>query len=115
MRNSLFLILLLVAGPVFSECLSNSRGDQICGAGACAIDRKGEVSCAANPAGSVILNDAGEVVCGLGECLKGPYGGIYCAIEPGGKTSLSARGEIECVGGCEVATNQLCERHRESS
>ena len=115
MRKSVFLILLFIAGPVFSECLSNSRGDQICGAGPCAIDGNGEVSCASHPAGSVILNDRGEVVCGLGECLKGPYGGNYCAIEPGGKTSLNARGEIECVGGCEAATIHLCEQRRESS
>ena len=110
MCKSFFLLLVLIASPALSECLSDSRGNTYCGQGPCVKDGEGEIFCAPHKDGTAVRNDGGDVVCGLGTCIKGPYGGIYCAIEPGGDALRNDRGEIECFGGCEPATTHLCER-----
>jgi hypothetical protein len=110
MRKIFLLVFCLVATPVLADCMRDSSGNTFCGHGPCAIDTKGEVFCAPDRDGTATRNDAGDVVCGYGRCQKGPYGGYFCAIEPGGDALRNNRGEIECFGGCEVATNNLCER-----
>jgi hypothetical protein len=110
MRKILLLVFCLVATPVLADCMRDASGNTFCGEGPCAEDSKGQVFCAPAQGGTALINDAGDVVCGYGRCQTGPYGGNYCAIEPGGDATRSERGEIECVGGCEAATNNLCQR-----
>lgn len=110
MLRILLLTLLFSAGPALAECMRDYKGRTICGHGPCAKDIKGEVFCAPHRDGTATRNDSGEVVCGVGSCEKGPYGGIYCAAEPGGDVVRNSSGGIECFGGCEVASQQLCER-----
>ena len=44
MHKRIFLLLLLMASPVFSECLRDFTGRSVCGHGPCAKDMRGDGS-----------------------------------------------------------------------
>ena len=110
MLRILVLALTVTAGPAFAECMKDYKGRTFCGHGPCAKDIKGEVYCAPHRDGTATRDDHGKVVCAMGSCQKGAFGGIYCAVEPGGDALRNSGGGIECFGGCELASEKLCER-----
>ena len=107
---SLWLLLIAFALPnAHAECLRESSGQTVCGAGPCATARSGQIFCAAERYGAAVRDRQGEVVCGLGQCIKDIYGQIMCSSEPGGDVFKGIDG-VKCVGGCEPATPEHCER-----
>ena len=110
MRRLNLLFLLLMAGPAFADCMTDSSGVSVCGRGPCARDLSGEIYCAQHRYGAAVRDNRGKVVCGMGQCQKDLRGNIYCSIEPGGDVTRNTKGEIECFGGCELAAAEFCER-----
>ena len=110
MHKIVFLILFLLATPVFAECMRDLEGRSICGQGPCAKDIRGVVYCAGDRFGTATRDDRGNVVCGLGKCAKDWRGNIYCSTESGGDVIRNNRGEIDCFGTCQLATIELCEQ-----
>ena len=94
-----------------AECLRETSGDTICGAGPCANDRSGKVFCATERFGSALRDREGGIVCGLGRCTRDLDGQIMCSREVGGDVVRGIDG-VECFGGCELATSAYCERVR---
>jgi uncharacterized low-complexity protein len=99
------------AANVHAECLRETSGETICGAGPCANDRSGRVFCATERFGSAMRDREGEVVCGLGRCTRDLTGQITCSREVGGDAVRGIDG-VKCFGGCEIATPAYCERVR---
>ena len=111
-RVLVFLSLLFIGFALphaHAECLRESSGQTVCGAGPCANDRSGQIFCASERYGAAVRNRQGEVVCGLGQCIKDIYGQILCSSEPDGDVFKGIDG-VKCVGGCEPATPEHCER-----
>ena len=104
------LVLLLVASPVYADCMRDSSGRNICGQGPCAKDYRGEIYCAKDKFGTATKDRNGNVVCGLGQCKKDIRGNIYCSTESGGDVIRNDRGGIDCFGACEPASAEFCER-----
>ena len=104
------LMLLLVASPVYADCMRDSFGRTICGQGPCAKDYRGEIYCAKDKFGTATRDRNGNVVCGLGQCKKDIRGNIYCSTESGGDVIRNDRGGIDCFGACKPASAEFCER-----
>lgn len=105
-----FLVLFLIASPVFAECMRDSAGRNVCGHGPCAKDMRGNIYCASDRYGTATRDGHGNVVCGMGNCAKDLHGNIYCSSESGGDVIRNNRGEIECFGACQLASKKLCEQ-----
>ena len=106
-------LLLLAAFPALGQeakhCVTDLRGNQVCGTHAqqCILDRYRAAWCA--PASGTAMKDRyDEVVCGVGACLRDIRGDIVCASEPGGATSTDVSGKASCAGGCVPASRQAC-------
>jgi hypothetical protein len=54
----------------------------------------------------------GTVVCGKGECKQNSFGTVYCSTIQGGGAAVSNMGSIKCLGGCEQASEWMCEQGR---
>jgi hypothetical protein len=85
-------------------------GDELAGR-ECARTMTGRVICPP-PGGSIAVSPVGNAVCGRGECLKDASGQWMCAREPGGHVGRNPVGQVVCTGGCEPASDNLCEEAR---
>ena len=76
---------------------------------ACAMDRTGTVYCSRFAGGGAELSREGTVVCGRGECAHNKFGQFECSMEVGGGAARNRWGLVRCLGGCETASESLCE------
>lgn len=76
---------------------------------ACAMDRTGTVYCSRFAGGGAELSPEGAVVCGRGECARNKFGQFECSMEAGGGAARNRWGLVRCLGGCEAASEKLCE------
>ncbi len=98
--------------PAQQACVTDIRGNQVCGqrAGQCALDRYGAAWCAPEN-GSAMLDRYGEVACGAGICVKdGRSGEIFCTRQPGAATVTDIGGNLACEGGCVPASRSACRK-----
>jgi len=51
----------------------------------------------------------GDVKWGVGYCATDDLGQIKCSRNPGGGAATDSYGKVKCLGGCQSATQQLCE------
>ncbi|EHR70682.1 hypothetical protein BurJ1DRAFT_1822 [Burkholderiales bacterium JOSHI_001] len=75
----------------------------------CVRDRLGEPVCAP-PLGSIAKDMLGEVVCGTGQCRVDHLRRIVCSAQPGGAATLNRMNQVVCIGGCELASQERCQR-----
>jgi len=95
-----------------THCITDIRGNQICGtrAGQCALDRYKVAWCAPEN-GTATKDRYDEVVCGAGVCVTDARSGeIFCASQSGGATSTDPTGKTLCEGGCAPASKAICRR-----
>ncbi len=76
---------------------------------ACTMDRTGTVYCSRFAGGGAELSREGTGVCGRGECARNKFGQFECSMEVGGGAARNRWGLVRCLGGCEVASDKLCE------
>jgi hypothetical protein len=92
-----FVLLILLSMPLTSAHAT------------CKTSMSGIVYCSRYPTGGSIVNDAnGQVECGPGHCLKSPGGQYYCSRIEGGGAAISASGIVRCLGGCTIASAEMC-------
>jgi len=101
--------LIIAYGVVNADCMTNSKGDSICGKGRCLSDRYGAVYCSSFHKGSISSTSYGNIVCGRGLCVKTSNGDVFCSTEPEGAAGKDIYGEPRCQGQCELATADNCE------
>jgi hypothetical protein len=109
------LLLTLLSAPLTAQqagCVTDIRGNQICGtrAGQCLLDRYGAAWCAPDN-GTAMKDRYDEVVCGAGVCVKdGRSGEIACSPRSSGTTVTDVGGNLVCEGGCVPASKSACRR-----
>ena len=114
-RVLLGLSLLLAALPAAAQstCITDIRGNQICGtrAGQCALDRYGAAWCAPDN-GTAMADRYGDIVCGAGVCVKdGRSGEIFCGASATGTVTTDAGGNLKCDGAsCAQASKGACRK-----
>ena len=101
--------LIIAYGVVNADCMTNNKGDSICGKGRCTHDLYGAVYCSSFYKGSISRTSNGDIVCGRGLCVKTMYGDVYCSTEPEGAAGKDRYGVPRCQGQCELATVDYCE------
>ncbi|MBC7804492.1 MAG: hypothetical protein H7Y16_11500 [Candidatus Parcubacteria bacterium] len=120
MKTTLFLAiasiaLLLPTPPAAAQsgkhCITDVRGNQVCGSrGQCALDRYNVAWCAPEN-GSAMKDRYDEVVCGAGVCVRDARSGeISCPAQGGGTTVTDPAGALLCAGGCVPASKSMCRR-----
>jgi len=110
-RLSLLALLTLTwLSPAAADCLKDSGGEIVCGAGACSRDQRGDVYCAALRLGSAFRARDGWVVCGRGQCTVDRRGEYICSDVEGGTVLRQSDGTVRCEGRCEIASSEWCER-----
>lgn len=105
------LLLFSILQTAKADCIQNSYGEVVCGAGQCEKDQYGKVFCAA-AGGGAMRDRNGEVVCGTGYCARDQEGGVWCARVPGGGAATDAYGKVKCYKGCEAGAHSRCEAGR---
>ena len=75
----------------------------------CINDVVGQLVCSP-PGGSIAKDATGRPVCGLGQCLKSALSQYVCSSQPGGYAALDVVRRIVCTGGCQPASESLCQR-----
>jgi hypothetical protein len=103
-----FLILAVGTQANAADCIKDQYGNVTCGKGQCATDQSGKVFCARD-GGGAMRDQYGDVKCGVGYCATDDLGQIKCSRKPGGGAATDSYGKVKCLGGCESATQQLCE------
>jgi hypothetical protein len=78
----------------------------------CKESSLGTIYCSKYPSGGAEVNQFGTVVCGKGECKQNSFGTVYCSTIQGGGAAVSNMGSIKCLGGCEQASEWMCEQGR---
>jgi hypothetical protein len=111
----LLVMVLLMPGTASADCAKDLSGEVYCGAGQCAVDRKGIVWCSKYYDGDAELTMDGRVLCGKGRCAKRSDGKAFCSSEVGGAVLMDSRGHVRCYGQCEPATADMCEHTRAGS
>ena len=103
----------LIAGSdvIAADCVRDSYGNVVCGKGQCAPDQYGKVFCA-KEGGGAVKDRNGTVKCGVGYCAPDMSGEIICSVRPGGNALSDSSGKVQCLGGCQPATERLCEAPR---
>lgn len=76
----------------------------------CKENSFGTIYCSKYPSGGAEVNQFGTVVCGKGECKQNSLGIIYCSTIQGGGSAVSNLGVVKCLGGCEQASQFMCEK-----
>jgi hypothetical protein len=109
MKKLVFIAILLIPLSSYADCMLASNGQVYCGAGRCQINNAGAVSCSNYFDGGAEVNSLGRVVCGRGLCVKGRSGSVYCSIEEDGGAATNQGGQVKCYGGCEPASESMCE------
>lgn len=79
----------------------------------CAADIIGTVYCSKYPSGGAEPNIIRAVVCGKGQCKKDIIGTVHCSRVLGGGAGVDIIGTVRCTGGCEPATQDMCEPGRQ--
>ena len=102
-------LLIIASGAVNADCITNRKGDSICGKGRCLLDRYGAGYCSSFHKGGISRTSNGEIVCGRGLCIKTRYGEVFCSTEPEGSAGKDRYGVPRCQGQCELATIDYCE------
>jgi len=110
MKNYLTFLLLMLPTLAFADCLQGQNGQVYCGAGACQQSNSGQVFCSIYKDGGAELNSQGRVECGVGQCLQGSTGRVFCSVTEDGGAALNSAGKVKCYGGCEPASESMCER-----
>jgi hypothetical protein len=107
----LVLAVLPAVGQEAKHCVTDLRGNQVCGTRAdqCILDRYGAAWCAPSN-GTAAKDRYDEVVCGVGACMKDVRGDIVCTGEAGGATVTDVTGQTSCAGGCVPASHLACRR-----
>jgi hypothetical protein len=115
MRLLAALLVLAASLPAAAQeakhCVTDLRGNQVCGSRAdqCILDRYRAAWCA--PANGTATKDRyDDVVCGAGACLRDVRGDVVCAAEGGGATVTDVSGRTTCAGGCVPASRDACRR-----
>jgi len=91
-----------------ADCVKNQYGDVVCGKGQCATDQYGKVLCA-KEGGGAMRDQYGNVMCGVGYCAIDDQGRVHCSATQGGSAATDSFGKVKCLGGCQMASRQLCE------
>lgn len=79
----------------------------------CAKDEQGNVFCSRFSGGDAFIDlRTKNVVCGKGHCLVdyNKQGSISCARTANGVAAYDKKAAVVCSGGCEPATNAMCEK-----
>lgn len=105
---AMLLIVSFAATADDSNCVKDQYGKVLCGKGECAADEYKKVFCAPQ-GGTAVKNRYGKVICGAGQCAKDSLDQLWCSNEPGGGAARDGRGQVKCLGGCALATAELCE------
>jgi hypothetical protein len=109
----LFVLIILLAGSqqtALAECAKDRFGDVYCGRGACAQDLAGNVFCSKYQFGQAFLEENGKVVCGKGQCVESvKFQEFFCSVIENGGANRDRLGEPKCYGGCEKASELMCE------
>ena len=112
MKRTVLLLILLVCSQQFAlaACETDRTGVVYCGRGDCAQDKAGNIFCSKYLFGDALVDKNGNVVCGKGQCVASTnFKDYYCsAIESGG-ADRDRFGEVKCYGGCEKASESMCE------
>jgi hypothetical protein len=103
-----FLTLAALSYVSAADCIKNQYGDVVCGKGQCATDQYGKVFCA-KEGGGALRGQNGNVKCGVGYCAIDDLGEMQCSTTPGGSAATDSYGKVKCLGGCQTASQQLCE------
>jgi hypothetical protein len=90
------------------DCIKNQDGNVVCGEGQCATDQNGKVFCA-KAGGGAMRDQFGDVKCGVGNCATDESGQMKCSRKAGGGAMTDSNGKVKCLGGCQVASQRLCE------
>lgn len=93
----LIMSILLIPDSIYATCKENSIGI---------------IQCSKYPSGGAEVNQFGTVVCGKGECKQNSLGIVYCSTIQGGGAAVSNLGIVKCLGGCEQASQFMCEQGR---
>jgi len=111
--KKMFLLLILLIGVqqiAFAACEKDRFGVVYCGRGACAKDLTGNVFCSKYQFGQAFLKENGTVVCGKGQCVESvKFQDYYCSVVEAGGANRDRLGEPKCYGGCEKASELMCE------
>jgi len=103
-----FLAMAAASAGAAADCIKNQNGDVVCGQGQCALDQYGKVFCA-KEGGGALRDQYGNVKCGVGLCAIDNLGQMQCSTKPGGGAAIDSYGKVKCLGGCQIASQQLCE------
>lgn len=108
---SLFFILLVCSQQIaLAACETDRMGVVYCGRGDCAQDKAGNVFCSKYLFGEALVDQHGKVVCGKGECVASTkFKDYYCSAKESGGANRDRFGEVKCYGGCEKASELMCE------
>ncbi len=92
-----------------AECVTNSKGQVVCGGGQCKKDQYGEVYCAES-GGGALLNSKGKVECGVGRCALDSKKNVWCSKQINGGAAIDSYGKVKCIGGCAPGSASLCQK-----
>ena len=109
-----YFLILLMFMPSFSyaDCLQASNCQVFCCAGTCQLSDSGIVHCSIYRFGGAEVNSQGRVECGRGLCLQSSSGSVLCSVEEDGGAAIDVSGQVKCYGGCEPASESMCESIR---
>jgi len=115
MKQLFLLFILLVGTPpiALAACETDRSGVVYCGRGACQQDLAGNVFCSKYQFGQAHLDKHGNVVCGKGQCVESvKFNDFYCSAVEAGGANRDRLGEPKCYGGCEKASESMCENEQ---
>jgi hypothetical protein len=115
MSRALFLFILFASSQplAMASCDTDRLGVVICGRGDCAQDKAGNVFCSKYLFGGARTDEYGKVVCGKGQCVPSvKFKDFYCSAVESGGADVDRFGVVKCYGGCEQASELMCENEK---
>jgi len=107
MLSSIAGLCVMASFAALADCINDSNGKTVCGAGQCEADLYGKVFCA-KAGGGALRDRYGKVLCGIGRCEIDSHGKIWCSKEPGGGAARDPVGTVKCLAGCDEAAAEVC-------
>jgi hypothetical protein len=109
----IIILFVLWSNNIFADCKTDRFGVVYCGRGMCETDKDGNVFCSRYRYGDAVVDKYGSVVCGKGNCIAGiEFNEYICSNVEGGGADTDREGIVKCYGGCEKATEQMCENDK---
>ncbi len=107
----MFLICLFstfaISTNVSADCLTNDKGEVVCGEGKCEKDQYGKVYCT-SAGGGILRDDKGNLLCGVGRCAADSLKKVWCSKQVSGGAAIDSKGNVKCLGGCAPGSAALC-------